>query len=61
MDFTEGGLRLKISGEPFLTEGDIVNLSIGDRHVNARVIWVAINNESKDLTDSCCAGLKVVD
>ena len=40
MDFTEGGLRLKISGEPSLTEGDIVNLAIGDRHVNARVMWV---------------------
>jgi len=62
MDASESGLRLKISGEPSLTEGDIVNLVIGDRHVNAKVMWVGSkSDESIDMTDSCCAGLKVVD
>ena len=61
LDFSERGLHLKISGETSLTEGDIVNLAVGNRHVNAQVMWVSSNEESKDMTDSCCAGLKVLD
>lgn len=62
MEFSDKGLRLKILGEPSLTEGDIVELAIGNRYVNAQVLWLSSkSDESIDMTDSCCAGLKVLD
>ena len=61
-DLSDKGLRLKILGKPSLTEGDIVELAIENRHVNAQVTWVSSkSDDSIDVTDSCCAGLKVLD
>jgi hypothetical protein len=61
-DSSNSGLNLKILGNPSLREGDILELDIGNRHVNAQVTWVSNKSEdSPDITDSCCVGLKVLD
>lgn len=40
MDFSEKGLSVKIFGEPPVTAGDTIGLSIGDLPIKARVMWV---------------------
>lgn len=61
-DSSNNGLSLKILGSSSLREGDILELAIGNRRVNAQVTWVSNKSEdSTDITDSCCIGLKVLD
>jgi rubredoxin len=52
IDFSERGVGIKILGEPSIATGDIINLSIGDFQIRAKVMWV------KKMSDKSLAGLK---
>lgn len=40
VDFSEKGLSAKIEGETPVTVGEIMDLSIGDLQIRAKVVWV---------------------
>jgi PilZ domain len=51
-DFSQEGLGIKILGNPSIDTGYIVNLSIGDEQMKAKVIW------ANKLSDETVAGLQ---
>ncbi len=52
VDLSEKGLGIKILGEPPLAGGDLIDFTIRDLYIKARVIWV------KKLPDKSLAGLR---
>lgn len=51
-DFSERGFGIKVFGEAHIARGDVLNLTIGDLLIVAKVMWV------KKLPDKSLAGLK---
>lgn len=51
-DLSEKGVGIKISGELPITIGDVVNLTIGDLSLMAKIMWV------KKLSGGALAGLQ---
>ena len=47
IDFSEKGLSINIFGEPQISAGDIINLSIEDHKIIAEIMWVhRLDNKS---------------
>ena len=53
-DISEGGVRIKISGKPSIIIGDVLNLTISDHSMAAKVMWI------KKLSDGAIAGLQKI-
>jgi hypothetical protein len=52
VDLSEKGVGIKIFGEPLITEGDIIDFTIGNFQIMAKVMWV------RKLSDKSLAGLR---
>ena len=55
MNISKSGLSIKVTGNPDLPVGDIMDLKVKDADLKARIVWV-VNASSSFLT-----GLKIVD
>ena len=52
VDLSERGAGIKIFGDPLITEGDIIDFTIGDFQMRAKVMWV------RKVPDKSLAGLR---
>lgn len=47
LDLSEKGIGIKIYGKPTVSTGDILNLTVGNTHITAKVTWIKrVNNTS---------------
>lgn len=53
-DISEKGIGIKISGKPSIIIGDVLNLTISDLSMAAKVMWI------KNLSNGALAGLQKV-
>jgi hypothetical protein len=53
-DLSKSGVGIQISGNPSISEGDVLNLPISDPAVDARIMWV------EKALDKSLAGLKKI-
>jgi hypothetical protein len=53
-DISEKGIGIKISGRPSIITGDVLNLTVSDLSMAAKVMWI------KKLSDGVIAGLQKI-
>ncbi len=53
-DISERGVQIKISGKPSIIIGDVLNLTVSDHSMAAKVMWI------KKLSDGAIAGLQKI-
>jgi len=53
-DISEGGVRIQISGKPSIIIGDVLDITVSDYPMAAKVMWI------KKLSDGAIAGLRKV-
>ncbi len=54
-DFSEEGVGIQVfGGAPIAATGDVLNLTIGERNISAKIMWI------KKLPDKSLAGLQKV-